>query len=342
MVTILEAELSKKVQAAIDKADIDLFQQLMDSNKIHGNSFLHASNRKNAYPMLNRAMNDWNNKNYLNKIKIADIIIKAGGSPDMGAPYGYSALMILLHDHLFLRITAAKFELYQMSILFAYELVVNRGADVNFVGKQEGNPMQYAISIYLFYERENAQEMMHVSYKLVEAMLEKGAKIADDSHARKEIAKSALLSLVEKYEGNTSKYKTPEQAVPWFETLLEAEFSGTAKQIWNREGIAGQALRAIALLQECAYFHSNWGFGRSEMDAIQLLEGVFKNLDKAIQKQILPDFKKLCVPQKNLYEMKSDYEKKLFHEKGEILPMKPCYDDAVYARLYRSIIQYID
>lgn len=343
MVTVLEPGLSKQLQTAIDAGDANTFGQLMAENNVHGASFLYASNRKNAYPLLNRALQGFTNKNFTGKFKIAGMLFSAGATAIPGAPYGLSPLKLLLHEHRFLRTTPAKFEIYEFTLFYAYELVAKHGADVNFRGKSQYyvSLLDDVVLLYEFYEKKGAAELQRDTYRLAEAMLEHGAQMEMGSHREDELAKSSIYGLLTHYRDNATAYVAPPLTLPDFSAWPNVAAAQKAQQLWDEDTQKTRALKAVASLQERAYLHANWGFERPEAKALALLEAEFEKLEKAAKKQAMADLKKLQVPQKDLLKNKSAYELKRFEEKKELLPMKPCYDDAVYNRLYETVVNQV-
>jgi len=339
MVTILEPSLSREIQAAIDNADLAAFKKLMDENDVDASAFLHASSRKIAYPLVNRALSrDFTNKNFADRLEIARLLLDKGANPNMTAPNGMSAMAHLLHEHQFLGATKrVDYEVYLFTMLFASELVIRYNADLNIALRSQYTLLDEVISQYQIYHEKGISQMEQVTFEIIERMLQRGARWTRRiDHAKfKE-----LTALMLKYRNSRSKYTAPELPEPPFDKLFDTEITARLWETWNqKETDVSAGLQAVRQLQCRAYYHSNWSFGHDDMNALETLTALFDGLEKDKRKTALSDLKKLSVPQKNLWDLKSDYEKELFVRNKEILPMKPVYDDAVYQRLYRACLE---
>ncbi|AWH84723.1 hypothetical protein HYN59_06125 [Flavobacterium album] len=338
MVTVLNPELSKELQTAIDKADVASFTKLMDEHNVHGASFLFASARKNAFPLINRALSgDFTNKNYAEKLEIARMLVDRGADPDMGAPYGLSALSNILHIHQFLGVrNRINHEVYLFTLLFASELVIRYNADLNLTWKSKSYMLDDMIYIYERYYEKRISDLEQVSLEIIEHMLKRGAKWSRHIDPK---AFPELTGLLMGYRDNQSEANTPKLPNPSFDAMFDAETAALAWKAWNeKQSPAYEGLQAVRQLQYRAYHHANWGFDEDGVEAIAILTELFSALEKDKRKAALADVKKLSVPQKNLMDLKSDYDKELFYKNKEILPMKPVYDDALYQRLYEACL----
>lgn len=338
MVTVLEPGLSKELQTAIDKVDVASFTKLMDEHNVHGSSFLFASARKNAFPLINRALSgDFTNKNYAEKLEIARMLLDRGADPDMGAPYGFSALANILHTHQFLGIRQRlDYEVYLFTLLFASELVIRYDADLNLTWKSGDYMLDDVIYIYKRYYEKRISELEKVAFEIIGHMLKRGAKWSRKIDMK---AFPELTGLLLGYRNNQLQDNAPKLPDPPFDTLFDVETAAAGWKIWNeKQSPAYEGLHAVRQLHYRAYHHANWGFNEDGVKAIEVLTGLFDTMEKDKRKTALADLKKLSVPQKNLLDLKSDYEKELFYKNKEILPMKPVYDDAVYQRLYATFL----
>lgn len=338
MVTVLEPILSKQIQAAIDNADVAAFKRLMEENNVDASSFLHASSRKIAYPLINRALSqDFTNKNFVERLEIARLLLDRGANPNMTAPNGMSAMAHLLHIHQFLGATKrVDYDVYLFTMLFASELVIRYNADLNIALRSQYTLLDEVICQYQIYYEKRISQMEKVTFEIIEHMLQRGAgwtrKI---DHAKfKE-----LTALMLKHRNSRSKYMVPELPEPLFDTLFDAQTAAKLWHAWNeKESDASAGLQAVRRLQYRAYFHANWSFDQDDMKAIETLTALFNGLENDKRKAALSDLKKLSVPQKNLWDLKSEYDKEQFIKNKEILPMKPVYDDAVYQQLYLACL----
>lgn len=339
MVTVLEPILSKEIQAAIDNADLAAFKKLMEENDVDASSFLHASSRKIAHPLINRALSqDFTNKNFVDRLEIARFLLDKGADPNMTAPNGMSAMAHLLHIHQFLGATKrVDYDVYLFTMLFTSELVIRYNADLNIALRSQYTLLDEVICQYQIYHEKGISQMEKVTFEIIERMLQRGAGWTRRiDHAKfKE-----LTALMLKHRNSRSQYTAPELPEPPFDTLFDTETAAKLWKAWNeKESDPSAGLQAVRRLQYRAYFHANWSFDQDDMKAIETLTGLFNELEKDKRKEALADLKKLSVPQKNLWDLKSEYDKELFIRNKEILPMKPVYDDAVYQRLYLACLR---
>jgi hypothetical protein len=338
MVTVLEPGLSKELQAAIDKADVASFTKLMDEHKVDASSFLFASARKIAYPLINRALSgDFTNKNYAEKLEIARMLMDRGANPDMIAPNGLSAMAHLLHIHQFLGVrNRVAYDVYMFTMLFVSELVIRYNADLNIALRSNDTLLDDVIYEYRQYYKKGITGMKDITFDIIEHMLERGAKCTSGRDPKF----PELTRLLHRYQGNGSLYTAKALPEPPFDVMFDTEIAVKAWKAWNEKtSPAYEGLSALRQLQYRAYYHANWAFGEEEVKAIETLNSLFNEMEKDKRKAALSDLKKLTVPNKHLYDLKSGYEKELIDTKKEVLPMKPCYDDAVYRRLYGAFLE---
>jgi hypothetical protein len=339
MVTVLEPGLSREIQAAIDTADLPSFKKLMEENDVDASSFLHASSRKIAYPLINRALSqDFTNKNFVDRLEIARLLLDRGANPNMTAPNGMSAMAHLLHIHQFLGATKrVDYDVYLFTMLFTSELVIRYDADLNIALRSQYTLLDEVVCQYQIYHEKHISQMEQVTFEIIERMLKRGAswtRTIDHSKFKE------LTALMLKHRNSRSEYITPELPDPPFDALFDRENATKLREAWNqKESPAYAGLQAVRRLQYRAYYHANWSFGQDDMKAIETLTGFFNEFEKGKRKAALADLKKLSVPQKNLWDLKSEYDKELFIRNKEILPMKPVYDDAVYRRIYLSCLE---
>ncbi|MGQ2983243.1 hypothetical protein [Flavobacterium sp.] len=338
MVTVLEPILSREIQAAIDNADLAAFKKLMDENEVDASSFLHASSRKIAHPLINRALSrEFTNKNFVDRLEIARFLLDKGADPNMTAPNGMSAMAHLLHVHQFLGATKrVDHDVYLFTMLFTSELVIRYNADLNIALRSQYTLLDEVICQYQIYNERSISQMDKVTFEIIDRMLKRGARWTRTSDHSKF---KELTGLMLKHRNSRTGYIAPELPEPPFDTLFDRDDAAKLWEAWNqKESGAYSCLQAVRRLHYRAYYHANWSFDQDDVNAIKTLTGSFNGLEKDKRKAALSDLKKLSVPQKNLWDLKSEYEKGLFIKNKEILPMKPVYDDAVYQRLYLACL----
>lgn len=308
MSQMLNQSLSDMLKGWCQNGDFEKFISTYQEYQLNPSAFLYARYRKQAFPLIKRAIQpEFTQENTLGKLEIATFLIEEGANTHVSAPDGRNLLHTLL--------TAYRNTYHSRAgrlLEFALKLFDKVEIDVALVDDELGYVLDEAI-----WARKKSNlipEQAELSLTIIEKLLAKGAKFnREEINAQKY---PDLFELIEKYKLKEDIKQVPlPLETPAFADFLEGEMLVWAEALWNENTDQKKSLlEAIKVLQDRAYLHANWGYGKTEIDAITLLKNFAANLPKESKKEVSKFITKLS---------KAD---------------KPCYDEQLYQSFYKAVL----
>ena len=309
MFGMLSQAASTLLDEAIKAGDFAAFRATFESEDVDASALLYSRARKNAWPLIKRALSDpFKARTLEGRLDIAHFLLEAGADTNVSAPWGTLFLGGLVGRLHFDTKATERFEVTR----FASEVLMDRELVLDARSKGQGDTDLDMIFWGTSWEfnRGDADLVGPAMRNVIDLMIEQGAPMTqrerylDHPHLSDQATRATHVR---------EPMSLFDRATP----LPPGALGDEGEAAWGdpEHGRHG-AVRAVALIRDRAFRHHGWGWSEPEDAAVAVLRDVQDALaDKAEKREL-----KKCVTKLS----KSD---------------KPVFDEDLYALAARLVTE---
>lgn len=306
MIQLIPEPYKRALLSAIDNADMDSIQNIIEGNRIDVNSY----NDDSFSPVIMDVLTSFGIKNEEERLKILLFFLDRGADPNLNCKSGYNSLHIAVQ---------------QKKLVRSLDLLLDFGGDVNATDQNGSSVAYWAIQSFPW-RTEGEVRQQHL--KVIEKIMMSGADLDQKNKfgvAPRDWLKRSpedLRLLVEQCEKFNPGYTESSTVQPDFPTNYK--FPEIVRHIRTNlipvrgeaETIEGEMLRGLDILQDEAYRNGNANYSKNHK---AFADFILENLT-TFTKTNNDDIKRINDAVKKL--MKAEY---------------PCLEDDVYDYLTDQI-----